>query len=384
MSATDSSNNNTSTKHSSEKHSSNDKASATDSSAKHSLNNDSNALVNGDNHFDKNTLILTIGFLAVYFIIHMFLGFFYSKDDPNYHSLKSRMVDIVVFALIIGGGFLYYFSLDQRSKDDFLPEFLAATKVYLNNAYSILEVVLFLALFYLGIYILGIPMTPEDKPVSIEFFESKAYIFLVILLIIQFFKYVLNIQILDVISGGFNLASWFPSIKQEQTAGASAIPLKHEEVFNISNNLYSYNDAQSVCSALGSRLASYDEIEEAYTNGAEWSTYGWSEGQHAYFPTQKNTWRKLQQVKGHEHDLGRPGVNGGYFSNPNVRFGVNCYGVKPPITDAEKAMMDAKQNRIYPKTAEDVLVDTKVEFWKKNKDKLMVVSGFNNDSWSRY
>lgn len=389
MSATDSSNNNTSTKdssekHSSEKHSSNDKASAKHSSAKHSLNNDSNALVNGDNHFDKNTLLLTIGFLAVYFIIHMFLGFFYSKDDPNYHSIKSRMVDIVVFALLIGGGFLYYFSLDQRSKDDFLPEFLAATKVYLNNAYSILEVVLFLALFYLGIYILGIPMTPEDKPVSIEFFESKAYIFLVILLIIQFFKYVLNIQILDVISGGFNLASWFPGTKQEQTAGASAIPLKHEEVFNISNNLYSYNDAQSVCSALGSRLASYDEIEEAYSNGAEWSTYGWSEGQHAYFPTQKNTWRKLQQVKGHEHDLGRPGVNGGYFSNPNVRFGVNCYGVKPPITDAEKAMMDAKQNRIYPKTAEDVLVDTKVEFWKKNKDKLMVVSGFNNDSWSRY
>jgi hypothetical protein len=294
------------------------------------------------------------------------------------------MVDIVVFALLIGGGFLYYFSLDQRSKDEFLPEFWAATKAYLNNAYSILEVVLFLALFYLGIYILGIPMTPEDKPVLIEFFESNAYIFLIILLIIQFFKYVLNIQILDVITGGFNLASWFPGAQQEQTAGASAIPLKREEVFNISNNLYSYNDAQSVCSALGSRLASYDEIEEAYSNGAEWSTYGWSEGQHAYFPTQKNTWRKLQQIKGHEHDLGRPGINGGYFSNPNVRFGVNCYGVKPPITDAEKAMMDAKQNRIYPKTAEDALVDTKVEFWKKNKDKLMVVSGFNNDSWSRY
>lgn len=335
----------------------------------------------GDNYFDQNTLLLMLGFLAVYFIIHMFLGFFYNKDDPNYHSLKSRMVDIILFGLLIGASFLYYFSLTQKEKEDFLPNLLVATKSYFNNAYSIVEIGLFILFFYLGVYILGIPMTPEDKPSVIAFFESNAYILLGILLFIQFFKYFLNIQILDVIFGGFNLATLFPGA-QEQTTIVS--PLQKPEVFNISNNLYSYNDAQSVCSALGSRLASYDEIEEAYGNGAEWSTYGWSEGQHAYFPTQKNTWRKLQQIKGHEHDLGRPGVNGGYFSNPNVRFGVNCYGVKPPMTDAEKARMEAKRNRIYPKTAEDALVDTKVEFWKKNKDKLMVVSGFNNDAWSRY
>jgi hypothetical protein len=292
------------------------------------------------------------------------------------------MVDIIIFGLIIGWGVLYYYSLDQRSKDEFLPNLLVATKTYLNNAYSIVDVVLFLVLLYFGVYILGIPMSSEDKPSFIAFFESNAYIFLVILLIIQFFKYFLNVHILDVIFGGFNLANLFPSATN--TAPVVTSPLDKPEVFNISNNLYSYNDAQSVCSALGSRLATYDEIEESYNNGAEWSTYGWSEGQHAYFPTQKDTWRKLQQIKGHEHDLGRPGVNGGYFSNPNVRFGVNCYGVKPPMTDAEKARMEAKKNRIYPKTAEDALVDTKVEFWKKNKDKLMVVSGFNNDAWSRY
>jgi hypothetical protein len=338
-----------------------------------------------DNYFDQNTLLLMLGFLAVYFIIHTFLGFFYNKDDPNYHSLKSRMVDIIVFGLIIGTSFLYYFSLTQKEKEDYLPNLLVAAKAYFNNAYSIVEIVLFILFFYIGVYILGIPMTPEDKPAVIAFFESNAYILLGILLIIQFFKYFLNVQILDVIFGGFNLATLFPGAQEQPTnASLLATPLQKSEVFNISNNLYSYNDAQSVCSALGSRLATYDEIEESYNNGAEWSTYGWSEGQHAYFPTQKNTWNKLQQIKGHEHDLGRPGVNGGYFSNPNVRFGVNCYGVKPPMTDAEKARMDAKRNRIYPKTAEDALVDTKVEFWKKHKDKLMVVSGFNNDAWSRY
>lgn len=353
------------------------------SSATDSSNNIIQQLPIGDNHFDQNTLLLTLGFLAVYFVIHIFLGIFYTDDQPNHHSLRSRMVDIIILVFIVGYGAMYFMSLDQKSKDELLPNFLQWLKSYLNNAYSIIEVLLFLLFFYLGAYLLGIPMSAEDKPVSIEFFESKAYILLAILLIVQFFKYVLKIPILDVISGGFDLSTWFPQTNVTATDSKIVAPDKNE-VFNISNNLYSYTDAQSVCSALGSRLATYDEIEDAYNNGAEWSSYGWSEGQHAYFPTQKSTWQKLQQVKGHEHDLGRPGVNGGYFSNPNVRFGVNCYGVKPPMTDAEKAAMDAKRNRIYPKTPEDELVDSKVEFWKKNKDKLMVVSGFNNNSWSRY
>ena len=63
---------------------------------------------------------------------------------------------------------------------------------------------------------------------------------------------------------------------------------------------------------------------------------------------------------------------------------MNCYGVKPPMTDSEKALMNAKKDKIYPKTKEDQLLDAKVEFWKKNRDKMLVLSGFNNDAWSRY
>ena len=28
-------------------------------------------------------------------------------------------------------------------------------------------------------------------------------------------------------------------------------------------------------------------------------------------------------------ECGKPGINGGYFSDPTMKFGVNCYGVKP-------------------------------------------------------
>ena len=69
--------------------------------------------------------------------------------------------------------FLYYFSLTKQDKDDFLPNLAVAAKAYFNNAYSIVEMVLFIILFYLGVYVLGIPMTPEDKPFSITFFVYR-------------------------------------------------------------------------------------------------------------------------------------------------------------------------------------------------------------------
>ena len=59
------------------------------------------------------------------------------------------------------------------------------------------------------------------------------------------------------------------------------------------------------------------QIEDAYKSGAEWCNYGWSDNQLALFPTQKTTWHKLQKIKGHKHDCGRAGINGGFIANPN-------------------------------------------------------------------
>ena len=52
------------------------------SEKKDSANTIKDTAKNSDNHFDQNTLILTIGFLAVYFIIHFVLGFFIIRRTP--------------------------------------------------------------------------------------------------------------------------------------------------------------------------------------------------------------------------------------------------------------------------------------------------------------
>jgi len=361
----------------------------TDNSGNNVTDNSGNkiaSIFDKDNYLDKNTLMLTASFLAIYFIIYAILGIFYDGSDPTHHSSKAGFTDIIILIILVVIGSVYYYSLPPSKQDTYWTDLLKSVKDYLNNAYSILEVGLFILFFYVGIYFFKIPMNPADKPITVTFLESKAFILLFILLFVQFFKYVLKIDVIGVIFGDVKVPDLKPESKDETTKNETTneTTTPKEEVYNISNNLYSYEDAKAVCKAMGSRLASYDEVEDAYNNGAEWSTYGWSEDQHAYFPTQKNTWSKLQKVKGHEHDLGRPGVNGGYFSNPNVRFGVNCYGVKPPMTDAEKALMDARKDHVYPKTKQDQALDAKVEFWKANRDKMLVLNGYNTKAWSRY
>ncbi len=153
-----------------------------------------------------------------------------------------------------------------------------------------------------------------------------------------------------------------------------------DQVFNIPSNSYTYNDAVALCKAYGAKLANYKQIENAYKEGGEWCNYGWSDDQMALFPTQQATWDKLQTIKGHENDCGRPGINGGYIANPNVRFGVNCYGNKPEITQDEQSMLD--NGFQPPMTKQDKKINQKVQEFQQYLDTI-VVSPFNYNTWSK-
>ena len=83
-----------------------------------------------------------------------------------------------------------------------------------------------------------------------------------------------------------------------------------KQVFHIPGNDYTYDQSRAVCAAYGGRLANYNEVADAYEDGADWCSYGWSDNQMALFPTQEEKWNKLQKIKGHENDCGRPGING--------------------------------------------------------------------------
>ena len=154
-----------------------------------------------------------------------------------------------------------------------------------------------------------------------------------------------------------------------------------KEVFHVPGNKYTYNDAKAVCAAYGGKLATYNEMEDAYEDGADWCSYGWSEDQMAFFPTQKEKWEKLQKKEGYKHACGRPGINGGYIANPNVRFGVNCYGYKPDITANESKMM--RETPALPVSKKDQDFQKLVADWK-TKIPNILLAPFNNKSWSSF
>jgi len=151
-------------------------------------------------------------------------------------------------------------------------------------------------------------------------------------------------------------------------------PIPTKEVFNISGNKYTYEEAAAVCAAYDSELASFDQISHAFDNGAEWCNYGWSVGAMALYPTQESTWSALQADPNEERRTacGRPGVNGGYFDT-NLKFGVNCFGVKPTNKD-----MKFPQN--LPTTDNAMFNDMVSKFKKMLKS--MTVASFNRYMWS--
>ena len=204
---------------------------------------------------------------------------------------------------------------------------------------------------------------------------------LIILIIINGLQYFFSISVTAYLTDLFTNRPKIDIVVDQSTFQPSPVPEIRfkKEVFNIPGNYYDYTNAKALCQAYGANLASYQQVEDSYRNGGEWCNYGWSDGQMALFPTQQKTFDNLQKIKGHENDCGRPGVNGGYMINPKLRFGVNCYGNKPKITDEEEELM--KYTTPYAETAEDIAFQKRVEFWK-NKVGQILVSPFNYNTWS--
>ena len=168
-------------------------------------------------------------------------------------------------------------------------------------------------------------------------------------------------------------SSYTPSSSGPSSGGSS----QKKQVYNISQNKYCYQEAQELCEALGATLATYDQIAEAYNQGAEWCTYGWSADQMAFFPTQKSTYDRLAQNPNTMHACGRPGINGGYMANPALRFGVNCYGVKPAQPQGWEPPVIAAP---MPAPACAPAEHPKMAKLRKGAQ----IAGFNNKEWSEY
>jgi hypothetical protein len=334
-------------------------------------------------YLNSSNMFVLIWFLTIYIVVYYVLGTFFNKGKTpdEFQTNLGRTLDFIFFVSVFIFIISYYTSKSQQQITDDMIVLYDNILLFLENSNNLVTLPLFIVSLYIVVYLFRLPMSSSTKPFFISLIESTAWISLLLNAIVVFMQKTFDINILDY------LRSSQPKDeeKDEKKADVDTQPIKlpEDEVFNVSDNKYTYEDAQAVCSSFGAKLATYDQIEAAYNNGAEWCNYGWSDGQMAFFPTQKESWDKLQKFPKKKNNCGRPGINGGYIDNPYIKFGVNCYGKKPTPTENDLKRLEAQQTQPIPITAEDKELQEKIEYWKKNPDKLQLNS-FNNTNWSRY
>jgi|LauGreDrversion4_2_1035121.scaffolds.fasta_scaffold08595_4 hypothetical protein len=333
--------------------------------------------------FTQTNMYIVLGFFAGYFVLYTVLGKFFNQgQEPSVFNLAiSRTIDILFFIVFGSVVYILYNKYKADPNTNFFADLTKQFTDYVSSPTSSITTGLFLIIFYFIVYLFRIPNEPATKPFVVSSIENIAWILLVISLFVDFFTYSLGVSFYDL----------FPFLNFSKKQAATVVP-SEKEVFNVSNNIYTYDEAQAVCKVFGADLANYSQIEEAYNKGAEWCNYGWSEGQMALFPTQIETWNELQKedtecpanskTPSVKNNCGRPGINGGYMANPYLRFGVNCYGKKPVSTVVEQSRTATKPEKVHPKSEQDILLEKKVEYWKQHKDKMLNLNAFNNVKWS--
>lgn len=158
--------------------------------------------------------------------------------------------------------------------------------------------------------------------------------------------------------------------ESEKPLAASGV----KQVFNVKENIYTLEDAPAVCGVYGSEVASIEQLMEAHRQGADWCNVGWTKDGLAAYPIQYSTWKTLQDNEPSKRNMcGKPGINL-VRNDPNLLYGVNCYGNKPEAKGNEKI----KQPILSDKQA---AINAKIAEFQKNMSSIGIAP-FNADKWA--
>ena len=148
----------------------------------------------------------------------------------------------------------------------------------------------------------------------------------------------------------------------------------NKQVFNIKENIYTLDDANGVCGALGAETASIEQLIDAHKQGADWCNVGWTKDGLAAFPIQYSTWKTLQDNEPNKRNMcGTPGINL-VRNDKDLLYGVNCYGIKPEPKQGEKVKQVIQSDA-------QIALQLKIAQFQKNMNKIGIAP-FNQNAWS--
>ena len=169
--------------------------------------------------------------------------------------------------------------------------------------------------------------------------------------------------------------NWIVGNEQKIVHREGEVEIDEKQVFNISQNIFTYSDAKLVCRSFGAELATIEQMMEAYKRGANWCNMGWTGDQMGTYPIQKEFWESLSEEDINSEKCGTPGINAGYYKNTEFKFGANCYGIKPTPHNNERINLNYVNQ--YSESEKQIMK------FKRNRDNY-TIQPFNKDYWSEY
>jgi hypothetical protein len=269
----------------------------------------------------------------------------------------------------------------MNTYNNIVQDFYSGVNKIGSNPIILVILISIILVYYIIFAFLGKGNVDSSSRGGFIFIEALLWGLFVILILVNGLIYFFDINIITEIK---NLFSNEPEVEIKSIIDKSKendISFNQKEVYHVPGNRFTYHDAKAVCKAFNADIASFEQIENAQKNGASWCSYGWANGQLALFPTSKKQFDKLGKKEGnHQYDCGLPGINGGYISNPYVKLGSNCYGIKPKESLLEKQYLN--EDNGLPKTKKEIVFDERVKFWKNRLGNILLLP-FNNDNWHK-
>jgi len=208
--------------------------------------------------------------------------------------------------------------------------------------------------------ILGIIFTTNTYS-AMEFLILLCFI---IIIVIVGMNYFFGIQLTATLNDLFSQPKVEVDIVEPTEDASSTTSTYKPQTYHVQGQ-FDYANAKSVCKAYGGKLASIDQLKEAYDKGADWCDYGWSDDKMSLYPTQESSWQKYQETDDKTR-CGIPGINGGYNSRLFQKLGANCFGAKPNGKMPVNPIPAAK-------------VDERSLYWQNQN---LTIAPFNYNSWS--
>jgi hypothetical protein len=365
--------------------------------------------------FNKANIILMIWFLAIYFICYYLIGIAFKKnvDDFNYQTRLSKMLDIVLLCFFLLFLIASYYSIPNIKKQDILESTATKTVEFIENTTSLAVVSFFIIFFYVVVYLFRIPMTYETKPFFVSMVESGAWILLLVIVFVQFFQIVFNLNMMDAIRSFLDWSSLpfhshdKPNNSSLATTIASAIQSATSMRSTSGNSSYQTTGEPQypTYSMPGNKGSSAAKSNNQPTKAPELVRVSFSDNDNTGLatatptsitttPTSNNKQGFVGNMKSvtrlsydttedldasHWTNLyayNQPLEKASTKHNPYINFG------KSKKSDGGKQHSDVIMTPLLAKSENDIILENKIRKWNGNlADRNVIVNVYDNGRW---